>query len=334
MHEPAAPAAAFDAAVAAFDAAVVPYSAAGAVSGLRACVRHPELVGPRFCTSCAAALCTACARTEAHGACPSCRTAQGKPAHVVDLAWYVNLLVDSGAHAAPWFFRAALPAVGATVAVMTVVFVGALRSLGTVDDGEAIVAAFGAALAAFGLSSAMMPSMALPLSTPVSFVRRVGRATATAAIAWTVVTAVVGAAIVPGALVTAADEEAGFALMGIGALAASLFATLFITPMIAPAQAAAAFGSRGVLDALLSPWRAGVAGAVFFFVTGLAIVFCVYMLTTPFVIVGMVPFLAGPYVGGAAAVAAVTALCATMLWLQGVYAVAAMRYASDAARKV
>lgn len=315
-------------------APVVPYSAAGAVSGLRGCARHPELVGPRFCTSCAAALCTACARTEAHSMCPACRTAQGKPAHAIDLAWYVNLLVDCGAHAAPRFFRQTLPVVGATAALATLAMVGGLAALGKVGDEEAIVAAFFAAMLTFGLSSLIMPSMALPTLVPVKVLGRVARAAGAAAVGWALSFAVIAAAVLPGAFVLIADEEAGAAVMAIGAMMASVFVTLFITPMIPPAQAAAAFGVRGVLSALALPLRAGVPAAAFFFVTGLGIMFLVYMLSTPLLIVGMVPFLLGPYVGGATAVAAVTALCAAMLWMQGVYAVAAMRYASDAARKV
>ncbi len=140
-------------------------SAAGlAVQLNHVCARHPEMRGEGVCARCSNALCTACARSLPHRECPACRQSAAKPAHVVDVSWRIQLLIDALVSS----FRAVSrrwPALIGILLVSLVAPLGLFLVLGGLQESDSTK--FGVvgglfALSAFALGLWLQPLMVLP----------------------------------------------------------------------------------------------------------------------------------------------------------------------------
>ena len=132
-----------------------------------ACLRHPLVDGPAHCTACGGALCTACARSAAHRACPACAVAAGSAPWQVNAAWYLTLLVDAVSHAGLLLGRSLLPLLAAVaVGVAPMVTGQSLADYG----GVFIDATVGAVLGVL-----MMSMLATPSRNAPAVITRLGR---------------------------------------------------------------------------------------------------------------------------------------------------------------
>lgn len=300
---------------------------------VQACARHDGIEAPLACPGCAAPLCSACARSEARRFCPACCAAAGRPPAQADVGWLLHLLVDQAGFAGPRFARRAVPVVGALAAVSTLAATALVEHLPLGEEPE-LHAVLGALLGAFAtwfVGSAILPSMTAPVVARRGALARVARAGSTAVVAWAAClsTFVLPAAV---ALALGAEPHEAVALLGGVAWLAATAVCVLVLPLLPTAQAAAAFGALGPLRALSAPFRAGAGTAATLVFVHVALATVAYAAATPLFFLLAVPFAFGPWAGAVGAAAFATTGVAVVLWLQGVYGVAAMRYVADAAR--
>lgn len=313
----------------------VPGSAAAA-PGARTCARHPDTLGPRFCSDCGAGLCTACHRDPPHRRCPACAAKAGQPTLKADFSWFVYLFLDGLVHAWPPVLRRVVPLASGLMLASTVLLFGlAMPELtsGREEDTFGAIAIAAAAFTACGLLAMwMQPGLDLPLLTRPPFGRRLWRAMVGGLLPFGVFAAVIAGSTAGSALAFQVSDVLGAVatvLLGFGGTGVAL---LVVLPAVLPAQAAAALRGASTREAARLPLRGGFVGYL-----QLSLLHCglmtftygvVYTLIFPaFMLVALSPWVAAVGV----LVASILALCGT-LYLQAAYATASMRYLEDRAR--
>ncbi len=319
-----------------------PVSPAAANATEHACSRHPDLLGPRFCSECRGPLCTACARHRPHRTCPSCNLAAGRKASAPDVGWFAMLCVDGFLHALATVKTRVLPFAVLSTMMALAGFVSMMLALEGFDGVGAPGAdqseMMTAALALSALSLVVLlgfwaqPALSLPTVARISFGRRLLRSVIGAALPSLAAFALMG---LGAGLVALGDVVDSDVLTVLGALGGGLvlFLSFALSSTALPIQAAYALRGRKALAALKTPFAGGGTSLLMTTLTWLMLLSMLYSSTyaalMPLVLLGVFSPWASAVVGVPLGIVGIS----LFLVIMAAYASASLRIAEDRARR-
>jgi hypothetical protein len=308
-------------------------SSAASFSNLRACARHADMLGPRFCTDCGTSLCAACARHKPHRRCPSCNEQAGEKASRIDATWFAHLFVDSLLLA----WRTARARVfGIVMATGLLATVGIVYAVGAVDmtsEEDSDLLTF-LALPSLALLLGMLvaPALELPLATPVPLARRMARALLGAVLPLTVVSALAAG---PGwlAFELIDSDSAGLMIVGMILLVfGSMLGGALLLSFLYPIQAFVAVRGDSPLRAFGRPFGAGIGAIALMLAAHTVLSFGSLSAIDTISNVVTLAALASPWFGLLLGWPLCVAAGAVVLFGMGAYGAATLRYVEDRKR--